>query len=179
MYAQQPELADGTPQLICGPGRILHGELGEAVEAVRDRGHESCHLVVVTSTELDGRFGSQIGEERQRVGGQDLPVDAGGIHGGQAGAGIHERATAVADPDQAVLAHPKARKSPCGRITLVEVGALGPGRTERRFQHHVGVQIDHDEARSRAGPEAGRPPAQTRARVRTMRWEGWVTEAGP
>ena len=92
---------------------------------------------------VDRDVGADVVEERERVGREDLQVDAELVHGGQTEVEVHERRCPGSARRSARSRRRGSRGSAGRRVALVELGSVGPGRAERRLEHDVGVEVDH------------------------------------
>ena len=142
--AEQTEVGHRSLQLGDGLGRVLHGQLGQPAEAVTVVGHDVGQAFVVTAAEPDRRFGVDVLEERERVGREDLELDAPLVHLSQPQLHVHERAGPILDPDELVVTDAVARQSTGLGVGFLQKRPVVAGRAQRLLQHHVGMQIDHE-----------------------------------
>jgi hypothetical protein len=143
-----PRLAGGAAGFGDRCGDVLHRELGGGQQPARVLARQLGQCVVVRPGEGDGVVRGQRVEVGDRVGGEDLQVDARRVHRRQPHVDVHERAARVLHTVQVVVADPVERRA-VGRCAQLRSGR--PGRALGEGEHGVGVHVDHAVPRSDTG----------------------------
>ena len=134
--ADHAEIFDRAAGLVYGERNVLHGYRRARGEAFAMHGYLRRQAIVVDAAEFARQRRLDEMKIGERVGRQDLEVDAGAIHRGDAQVDVHERAAAIAHAMQFIVADTKARL-----FFIAKFRAVAAGRAHGRFKHRVGVHV--------------------------------------
>ena len=134
------QVAGGAAGLGDRGGNVLHRELGGGQQPARVLACQLGQGVVVRAGEGNGVVCGQGVEVGDRVGGEDLQVDARRVHRRQPDIDVHERAACVLHAVQVVVADPVERRAVRG---CAQLRSGRPGRALGEGEHGVRVHVDH------------------------------------